>query len=83
MTAVDLQVVAEHGQWAVYLVRVDEAGAGRDLLRCFRSQREAEVFADAARRSAYRRSLPDPSGAPMRRTTQADTDPLGPEGDRQ
>ena len=73
MTALDVQVVAERGQWAVYLVRVTPQGADRELLTTRRSRGEAMLFADVVRRSAYRRhSLTEPS--PTMTTTPPEGD---------
>lgn len=82
MTAVDLRVVPEHGQWSVYLVRLEVDGTTRELITTCRTQREAQVLADGARRSAYRRNLMNQRDVPMRGTTGHEPNSPGQEGDR-
>lgn len=57
-TEVQTEVVAEHGQWTVYLVVITPEGVDRRALETHRSEARARLAADVVRRTAARRRAP-------------------------
>ena len=57
-TEVQTEVVAEHGQWVVYLLVVTPEGVERRRLESYFTETKARLAADVIRRTAARRRAP-------------------------
>ncbi len=57
-TEVQTEVVAERGQWTVYLVVISPEGVERRSLETHRTEARARLAAEVVRRTAARRRAP-------------------------